>query len=326
MMEDVGEQAWQPVESLEGGGVSTADLKKLKERGFHTVESIAYATKKELTEIKGISDQKVEKLHLAAHKVVRMGFSTATELHLQRQEICTLTTGCKELDELLKGGIETGSITEIYGEFRTGKTQLCHTLCVTSQLPLEQGGAEGKAMYIDTEGTFRPERLMEIAEKYGLNGQDVLDNVSYARAYNSEHQLQLLTEAAAMLAESRYGLVIVDSATGLYRTDYSGRGELSARQTHLAKFLRGLAKLAAQFGVACLITNQVVADPGAASMFGDNKKPIGGNIIAHASTTRLYLRKARGENRICKIMDSPCLAEGEATFAIQGAGIGDATE
>ena len=312
MMEDVGEQAWQPVESLEGGGVSTADLKKLKERGFHTVESIAYATKKELTEIKGISDQKVEKLHLAAHKVVRMGFSTATELHLQRQEICTLPTGCKELDELLKGGIETGSITEIYGEFRTGKTQLCHTLCVTSQLPLEQGGAEGKAMYIDTEGTFRPERLMEIAEKYGLNGQDVLDNVSYARAYNSEHQasltphfshlsrpifliyhrvfyeqLQLLTEAAAMLAESRYGLVIVDSATGLYRTDYSGRGELSARQTHLAKFLRGLAKLAAQFGVACLITNQVVADPGAASMFGDNKKPIGGNIIAHASTTRL---------------------------------------
>lgn len=242
--DDAGEQAWQPVESLEGGGVSSADLKKLKEKGFHTVESIAYATKKELAEIKGISDQKVEKLHQAAHKVVRMGFSTATELHLQRQEICTLTTGCKDLDELLRGGIETGSITEVYGEFRTGKTQLCHTLCVTSQLPLEQGGAEGKAMYIDTEGTFRPERLMEIADKYGLNGQDVLDNVrrafahvsgkgrrclgaclsrraashpqvSYARAYNSEHQLQLLTEAAAMLTESRYGLVIVDSATGL---------------------------------------------------------------------------------------------------------------
>jgi len=320
------EGGWQLVETLEGGGISTADLKKLKEKGFHTVEAVAYATKKELQEIKGISDMKVDKLHQAAHKMVQMGFSTATEIHQQRQDICHLTTGSSELDGLLKGGIETGSITEIFGEFRTGKTQLCHTLCVTCQLPLEQGGAEGKAMYVDTEGTFRPERLVEIAEKYGLNGQDVLDNVSYARAYNSEHQLNLMIEAAGMMADSRYGLIIIDSATGLYRTDYSGRGELSARQMHLAKFLRVLSKLAAQFGVACLITNQVVADPGGGSMFGDNKKPIGGNIIAHASTTRLYLRKSRGENRICKIYDSPCLPESEATFAIHGAGIGDAVE
>uniref|UniRef100_A0A7S4F965 DNA repair protein RAD51 homolog n=1 Tax=Chrysotila carterae TaxID=13221 RepID=A0A7S4F965_CHRCT len=324
MAQDLG---WQMIETLEGNGISTADLKKLREKGFHTVEAIAYATKKELQEIKGISDQKVEKLHQQAHKMVQMGFSTATEIHLQRQDICTLTTGSSELDGLLKGGIETGSITEIFGEFRTGKTQLCHTLCVTCQLPLEQGGAEGKAMYIDTEGTFRPERLIEIAERYGLNGQDVLDNVSYARAHNSEHQLNLLIEASCMMAESRYGLLIVDSATGLYRTDYSGRGELSARQMHLAKFLRTLSKLAAQFGVACVITNQVVAQvDGGASMFGDNKKPIGGNIIAHASTTRLYLRKSRGENRICKVFDSPCLPESEATFAIHGAGIGDAVE
>jgi len=319
--------SWQMLDQLEGGGISAADLKKLRDRGFHTVEAVAYATKKELGEIKGISDQKVEKLHQAAHKMVPMGFSTATEVHQTRQDICTLTTGCADLDSLLKGGIETGSITEIYGEFRTGKTQLCHTLCVTCQLPLEQGGAEGKAMYVDTEGSFRPERLIEIAEKYGLNGQDVLDNVSYARAHNSEHQLQLLTDAAAMLSESRYGLLIVDSATGLYRTDYSGRGELSARQMHLAKFLRALQNLASQFGIAVVITNQVVAQvDGGASMFGDNKKPIGGNIIAHASTTRLYFRKGRGENRICKVMDSPCLAEGEATFAIHGAGIGDATD
>lgn len=183
-------------------------------------------------------------------------------------------------------------------------------------------------MYIDTEGCFRPERLSEIAEKYGLNAQDVLDNVSYARAYNSDHQSQLLIEAACMMADQRFGLLIVDSATGLYRTDYSGRGELSARQMHLAKFMRALSKLAATYGVACVITNQVVAKvDGGASMFGGNdKQPIGGNIIAHASTTRLSLRKGRGETRICKVYDSPCLAEGEATFAIQGSGIGDATE
>ena len=169
-----------------------------------------------------------------------------------RQDTIMISTGASKLDELLGGGFESGSLTEIYGEFRTGKTQLCHTLAVTCQLPLAQGGAEGKAMYIDTEGTFRPERLIEIAEKYGLDGQDVLDNVSYARAYNSDHQSQLLVEAACMMAETRYGLIIVDSATGLYRTDYSGRGELSARQIHLAKFLRALSKLANQYGIACV--------------------------------------------------------------------------
>ena len=264
-------------------------------------------------------------MHAATH--ANWSFAWPAQVHQQRQDLCYLTTGSRELDGLLKGGVETGSITEIFGEFRTGKTQLCHTLCVTCQLPLEQGGAEGKAMYIDTEGTFRPERLVEIAERYGLNGQDVLDNVSYARAYNSDHQLQLLVEAAVMMAEQRFGLIIVDSATGLYRTDYSGRGELSARQMHMAKFMRALGKIGSTYGVACVITNQVVAKvDGGAAAFGPQTAPIGGNIMAHMSTTRLSLRKGRGENRICKIFDSPCLAEGEATFAIQGSGIGDATE
>eukprot|EP01099_Mayorella_cantabrigiensis_P006546 TRINITY_DN5508_c0_g1_i1.p1 TRINITY_DN5508_c0_g1~~TRINITY_DN5508_c0_g1_i1.p1 ORF type:complete len:298 (-),score=74.53 TRINITY_DN5508_c0_g1_i1:161-934(-) len=257
-----------------------------------------------------------------------MGFITATEFHSTRSEIIQISTGSKELDKLLQGGIETGSITEIFGEFRTGKTQICHTLCVTCQLPLDQGGGEGKALYIDTEGTFRPERLLAIAEKYGLNGNDVLDNVAYARAYNSDHQCNLLIQASAMMAESRFALLVVDSATALYRTDYSGRGELSARQMHLARFLRQLARLADEYGVAVVITNQVVAQVDGMSMIpgADPKKPIGGNIIAHASTTRLSLRKGKGENRICKIYDSPCLPESEAMFAILADGIGDAQE
>ncbi len=105
-----------------------------------------------------------------------------------------VTTGSKELDKLLNGGIETGSITELFGEFRTGKSQLCHTMAVTCQLPIDMGGAEGKCLYIDTEGTFRPERLLAVAERYGLNGSDVLDNVAYARAYNTDHQSQLLIQ------------------------------------------------------------------------------------------------------------------------------------
>lgn len=194
-------------------------------------------------------------------------------------------------------------------------------------MPISRGGGEGKCLYIDTEGTFRPERLVAVAERFNLDANGVLDNVACARAYNTDHQLSLLIQASAMMAESRYSLIIVDSATALYRTDYSGRGELAARQMHLARFLRHLLRLADEFGVAVVITNQVVAQVDSSAMFqSDPKKPIGGNIIAHASTTRLSLRKGRGDNRVCKIYDSPCLPESEAMFSITAEGIGDAKE
>ncbi|KAG6771950.1 hypothetical protein POTOM_023345 [Populus tomentosa] len=265
-----------PIEQLQASGIASLDVKKLKDAGLCTVESVAFSPRKELLQIKGIR------------------------------------------------GVETGSITEMYGEFRSGKTQLCHTLCVTCQLPLDQGGGEGKAMYIDAEGTFRPQRLLQIADRFGLNGADVLENVAYARAYNTDHQSRLLLEAASMMVETRFALMIVDSATALYRTDFSGRGELSARQMHLAKFLRSLQKLADEFGVAVVITNQVVAQVDGSAIFaGPQIKPIGGNIMAHASTTRLALRKGRGEERICKVISSPCLAEAEARFQICAEGVTD---
>nr|WCZ58695.1 DNA repair protein RAD51 homolog 1 [Seculamonas ecuadoriensis] len=316
-----------PISALEGSGITASDVKKLMEAGFYTVESIAFTPKKNLINVKGISEAKADKLIAEATKLFPMGFTTAHEYHQQRADIVHVTTGSKELDKLLGGGFETGSITEMFGEFRTGKTQLCHTLAVTCQLPVAQGGGEGKALYIDTEGTFRPQRLQQIAERFGLNPDDVMDNVAYARAYNSDHQSSLLVQASALMSESRYALLIVDSATALYRTDFSGRGELSARQMHLARFLRSLARLADEFGVAVVITNQVVAQVDGAAMFSaDPKKPIGGNIIAHASTTRLYLRKGKGEQRICKIYDSPCLPEAEAVFGIYESGISDAKD
>ncbi|XP_026438805.1 DNA repair protein RAD51 homolog 1-like [Papaver somniferum] len=318
-----------PVEQLQASGIASVDVKKLKDAGLCTVEAVAYSPRKELLLIKGISDAKVDKITEAATKLVPLGFTSASQLHAQRQEIIQITSGSRELDKVLEGGIETGSITELYGEFHSGKTQLCHTLCVTCQirfyfLPLDQGGGEGKAMYIDAEGTFRPQRLLQIAERFGLNGADVLENVAYARAYNTDHQSRLLLEAASMMVETRFALVIVDSATALYRTDFSGRGELSARQMHLAKFLRSLQKLADEFGVAVVITNQVVAQVDGSAMFaGPQIKPIGGNIMAHASTTRLALRKGRAEERICKVISSPCLAEAEARFQISAEGVTD---
>lgn len=170
---------------------------------FFSVESISFAPKKQLLTIKGISEAKADKVIAEAQKLVPLGFSTATEIHLKRMEIISLTTGSRELDKLLGGGLETGSITEVFGEFRTGKTQLCHTLAVTCQLPINKCGGEGKCLYIDTEGTFRPERLLAVAERYQIAANDALDNVAYARAYNTDHQTQLLIQAAAMMSEAR---------------------------------------------------------------------------------------------------------------------------
>jgi DNA repair protein RAD51 len=314
------------LEALLDQGVASADIQKLNDAGYHTVESIAHATIRKLSEVKGLSEAKVTKLKEISKGIVPMEFKTAADALEDRKSLLQLTTGAVELDKLLEGGIETGSVTEAFGEFRTGKTQLCHTLCVTCQMPISDGGAEGKAIYIDTEGTFRPKRLQEIAERFGMDPEMTLENVAYARAHNSEHQMELLKMAAAIMSQDRYALIVVDSATALFRTDFSGRGELSERQMQLGQFLRQLTRLAEEFGVAVFITNQVTADPGGMSFAKDSTKPIGGNIIAHAATTRLRLRKGRGDNRVCTIFDSPTLPEADAQFAVGAKGIQDATE
>eukprot|EP00299_Pterocystis_sp_00344_P019396 c9628_g1_i3.p1 GENE.c9628_g1_i3~~c9628_g1_i3.p1 ORF type:complete len:313 (-),score=71.82 c9628_g1_i3:82-1020(-) len=294
---------------------------------FYTVKASTFSPRKQLLPVKRISEQKAEKIFEAACKLVQMGFTTAIEYEKTREKVFKITTGSAVLDKLLEGGMESSSLTEMFGEFRTGKTQLCHTLCVTAMLEKSQGGGSGKAMFIDTEGTFRPARIKKIAERFGIDPDFALENVTYARAYSSDHQLALLVQAAAMMSEEHYSILIVDSATALYRTDYSGRGELSARQMSLAKYLRMLQRLADEFNVAVVMTNQVVAQVDGGAMFvADPKKPIGGNIMAHASTTRLYLRKGRGENRICKIYDSPSLPENEAMFSISEGGIQDPTD
>lgn len=160
----------KPIIGLEQHGIANGDIKKLIEAGFHTIESIVFQPKKALVLVKGLSETKIDKILEACSKLCDMGFQTASKYLEKRKDTKYLTTGSKALDTLLGGqGIETGSITEIFGEFRTGKTQLCHTLCVTCQLAVKDGGGAGMAMYIDTEGTFRPERLVPIAQRYGLD-------------------------------------------------------------------------------------------------------------------------------------------------------------
>ena len=314
---------YHPIELLQEYGLNSTDIKKLQEAGFNSLESLSFTPKKNLLLIKGINDAKADKIIKILDETLNMKIRPSRVALEERKRLTRITSGSKELDTLLGGGFESNSITELFGEFRTGKTQICHTLCVTCQLPKKDGGGEGKAIYIDTEGTFRPEKLASIAERFGLDPKETIENVFYARAYNSDHQMRLLMQVCALMCEHKFSLLIVDSATALYRTDYSGRAELSNRQMSLAKFLRNLQKIADEHKIVVVITNQVVATVDGNAFGGNDKKPIGGHIMAHACQTRLYLKKGLKQNRICKIYDSPSLPEGEATYSITDRGIDD---
>ncbi|KAJ3416843.1 Meiotic recombination protein dmc1 [Chytridiales sp. JEL 0842] len=315
------------IDKLQDAGIGQTDIQKLRAAGLHTVKAIQMTTTRSLLKIKGMSEAKIEKVKEAANKLISSGFISGIDYAQRRKHVIKISTGAKEFDKILGGGVETMSITEAFGEFRTGKTQIAHTLCVMAQLPVADGGANGKVIFVDTEGTFRDERIRKIATRFNLDPDSCLENILVARAFNSEHQMDLLIECAARMMEGDFRLLIVDSIIALFRTDYSGRGELSERQQKLNQMLARLMRLAEEFNVAVFITNQMCADPaGGLTFVADPKKPIGGHVLAHASTTRLYLRKGRGDIRICKIYDSPSVPECEAMYQITDGGITDAKE
>uniref|UniRef100_A0A7S2X988 RecA family profile 1 domain-containing protein n=1 Tax=Lotharella oceanica TaxID=641309 RepID=A0A7S2X988_9EUKA len=221
------EEDFEEIEKLQTVGINVSDIKKLKSAGIYTIKGIWQSTMKTLCGIKGMSEAKATKVKEAANKIQDFGFCTGAAVFEKRKALKKISTGSKEWDKLLGGGIETLSITEIFGEFRTGKTQLCHTLAVVGQLPPEMGGGNGKVVYIDTEGTFRPERIRDIADRFGVDYHAVLDNITYARAFTHEHQMELLIAVAAKMIEERYSVLIVDSSTALFRVDFSGRGQLA---------------------------------------------------------------------------------------------------
>ncbi|KAI4293269.1 meiotic recombination protein DMC1 [Pancytospora philotis] len=325
----IGAEQELAIEALQKHGIQLSDISKLRAAGICTLKGGAMASKRTLYKIKGLSEIKVDKIKECLAKEVDCDFCSAADFAAKRLQIKRLSTGSSDFDVLLGGGVQTMAITEVFGEFRTGKTQLALTLCVTTQLPEEQGGAGGKAAFVDTEGTFRPERLREIAGRFGLDADAVLSNVLVARAYNAEHQNELLDRLALRFAEEpgAYRLLVIDSVISLFRTDYSGRGELGERQQRLNQHLARLLRMADEFNLAVLISNQMMADPGATVTFvADPKKPIGGHVLAHASTTRVYLKKGRCETRIAKIYDSPDVPESEATYAITEGGIANAVE
>jgi len=300
-------------------GVGRKISERLIEVGFTDPMAIAVASPTELASIAEIGEGQSRKIINAVREMLDIGFETADKIHKRKLEAAKITTGVDSFNELLGGGVETQAITEAYGQFASGKSQLGFQLAVNVQLPKDKGGLEKNCLFIDTENTFSPNRIVSIAEANGMDSEEVLRNIYVARAFNSEHQIFLVEKAAELVKEKNIGLIIIDSITSHFRADYVGRGELARRQQKLNKHLHTLQRLADGHNLAVYITNQVMSKPD--MLFGDPTKPVGGHVLAHQSTYRIYLRRGRAGTRVCKLMDAANLPESECIFKITNEGL-----
>ena len=335
------------LESLPGVGPATAE--KLKDAGYDSYQSLAVASPGELSGAADIGDSTSHDIINAARDAADIGgFETGATVLERRERIGKLEWCVPEVDEMLGGGVETQSITEVYGEFGAGKSQVTHQLAVTVQLPQDCGGLHGSCIFIDSEDTFRPERIddmvrglddeilqatMDDREIEGTPGDEAameelvnsfLDYIHVAKAFNSNHQILLAEKAKELASEHEEAdypvrLLCVDSLTAHFRAEYVGRGELAPRQQKLNKHLHDIDRVGNLYNAAVVVTNQVMSNPDA--FFGDPTKPIGGNILGHKSTFRLYLRKSKGTKRIVRLVDAPNLPDGEAVMRVEGAGL-----
>jgi len=308
-------------------GVGPAIAEKLREGGYTSLEAIAVASPSELVASAEIGEATAAKIINAARQAADIGgFETGDKILVRRQEVGKLTTGSETLNTLLGGGLETCAISEFYGEFGSGKTQVAHQLAVNVQLPPDKGGLNGSVIIIDTENTFRPERIKDMAEGLALDYQEVLQHIHVARAYNSNHQILLVDRAEKLAEELKetekpVRLLIIDSATAHFRAEYVGRGTLADRQQKINKHLHDALRFGDLNNAVIMITNQVQVRPDA--FFGDPTRPIGGHIVGHTATFRIYLRKSKGEKRIARLVDSPSLPEAEAVFSVSKVGVRD---
>jgi DNA repair protein RadA len=312
------------IQDIEGIGPTTA--RKLKEAGIVSVMDLAVASAEELAVDLNSSKESAASFIMAAQKLLRESnilekeFVTADSALEKRKAMLRCSTGSRALNELLLGGIETQAVTEFYGEFGSGKSQICHTLCAIATQPVEAGGLNGGVIYIDTEGTFRPERLNQIARARALEPSHVLKNVAICKIYNSSHLELIVKDIGKYINDFKAKLVIIDSIISLHRAEFPGRGTLADRQQRLNSILHKLIRLSEIFNIAIVITNQVQSSPD--TFFGDPTKAAGGNVLGHASTYRIYLRKS-GENRVARMIDSPYHPYSDARFTLNEKGADD---
>ena len=308
------------LEDLAGVGATTAE--KLRESGYTDLMELAVASPGDVAEAAEIGVVIAQKIIGEARRRADVGgFESGATVLERRKLLGRVTTNSKALDELLGGGVETGAITEFSGEFGTGKTQIGHQIAVNIQQPVAQGGLNGEVVYIDTESTFRPERIVDMAKGVGADPNATLERIHVARAFNSNHQMLLVQKAQELAREKPIRLLVVDSLTSHFRSEYVGRAELAPRQQLLNKHLHELLRFADTYNAAIVVTNQVSSRPDV--LFGDPTRPIGGNIVAHAATYRIYLRKSKPPKRIARLIDSPNLPEGEAVFSLSTEGVRD---
>lgn len=308
------------IEDLPGVGPATAE--KLREAGFDDLLALAVMSPGDLADQAELGEAVATKIIGGAKKMANIGgFVSGGALLERRREVLKLTSKVESIDDLLGGGFETQALVEVYGAFGSGKTQIGHQLAVNCTLPLEEGGFDGDVFYIDTEDTFRPERITQMARGHGLDPEQVLSRIHVARAYNSAHQMLLVDEIKRMSKGLNVKMIIVDSLTSHFRAEFIGRGMLANRQQKLNRHLKDLKQLADVNNALVLVTNQVHSKPDA--MWGDPTKPVGGHVLAHASTFRLYLRKAKGGRRIARLVDSPNLPDGECVYQVTQEGLRD---
>jgi DNA repair protein RadA len=308
------------IEDLPGVGPATAE--KLREAGFDDLLAIAVLSPSELAEQAELGEAVAGKIIAGAKKMANIGgFVSGAALLDRRREVLKLSAKVQSIDDLLGGGFETQALVEVYGAFGSGKTQIGHQLAVNCTLPVSEGGLDGDIFYIDTEDTFRPERITQMARGLGLDPESVLSRIHVARAYNSAHQILLVDEIKRLSRGMNVKLIIVDSLTSHFRAEYIGRGMLAERQQKLNRHLKELKQAADINNAIVLVTNQVHSKPDA--MWGDPTKPVGGHVLAHASTFRLYLRKAKGGRRIARLVDSPNLPDGECIYQVTEEGLRD---
>ncbi len=300
-------------------GVGAATATKLEEVGYRDLMSIAVATPGELIDATGVSQATAKKIIIAARANLQMGFESGIDLLDKRAKVEKIPTGSKNFDNLMEGGFETGAITECFGEFGSGKTQIGHILAVNCQ----KNNPNAVAVYIDTENTFRPERIQQLAKGIGLDPDKALKNIKVARAFNSDHQMLLAEKVDDLISKQglKVKVIIIDSLTAHFRAEFVGRGTLADRQQKLNKHMHVLLKLADKYNLCVYCTNQVMAKPD--MFFGDPTQAIGGHIVAHASTFRIYLRKGKKGSRVAKLIDAPNLPDGECNFMVETEGLKD---
>jgi len=307
------------LEDIAGIGPSTAE--KLKRAGISSVRELAALSARELLARSELGEGKAEEATKGARESALSKVFTAKEYMERRSKMSKLTTGSSNLDALMGGGLEPG-ITELIGAYGTGKTQICLQLCLTVQLTKNRGGLNGCAFYLDTEDTLKPERLVEIAKGLSLEDDASLDRIFGYRAINSDHQFEGLGIASDYVRSRGVRLLVVDSLTAHFRSEYPGRENLVARQQRLNMLMHELQRMALLYDLVVVVTNQILdvpeVIPGVKPM-----RPVGGNVVAHGSTFRLWLERSKGRTRIT-VIDSPKHTRSSTYVRLTEKGVEDA--